>query len=81
MTTLTIRVSDSLVRDIDMIAQEYHAKRAEVIRQALASMVHENLKSRERAKLIRLSQRVREESMRINEEFSPADYEFEHETR
>ena len=81
MTTLTIRVSDSLVRDIDAIAQEHHAKRAEVIRQALAGMVHENLKSRERAKLMRLSQRVREESMRINEEFEPADYEFEHETR
>ena len=81
MTTLTIRISDSLVRDIDVIAQEHHAKRAEVIRRALADMVHENLKSRERAKLMRLSQRVREESMRINEEFGPADYEFERETR
>ena len=79
MTTLTIRISDSVLQGIDALAQSQHAKRSELIRKALASMVEESKKQQERMRLMSVSRRVRTESMNVNADFAAADYELDHE--
>ena len=80
MSTLTIRLSDDLMSNIDRLAKNNHAKRSEFVRSILQDVVEKNKKAQKRERLMGLSKLVRKESMSVNTEFSHADNEIQDET-
>lgn len=74
MTTLTIRLPDTLVEEVDAKAKLLHMPRSEYVRMAISRMNRE-VTAEERSKRLRsLSGRVREESMRVCAEFDAVEY-------
>ncbi len=69
MTTVSIRLPDELLKETESRAKILHMPRAEYIRRAIAAMNHEMLTQKRRDRLMKISQRVRCESMRVNAEF------------
>jgi metal-responsive CopG/Arc/MetJ family transcriptional regulator len=78
MNTVSIRLPDDLLREVDAQATELHIPRAEYLRQAVESMNREMRNRRQRIRLMELSARVRGESMAANRDF--AEVEFDPET-
>ena len=70
MTTISIRVDDNLLKQIDKNAHELHIPRAEYIRRAIDSLNTALTVEQRRRRMMEASRRVREESMRINAEFA-----------
>ena len=69
MTTVSIRLPDDLLKETESRAKVLHIPRAEYIRRAIAAMNHEILTQKRREHLMKISQRVSAESMKVNAEF------------
>lgn len=75
MSTLSVRLPDALLRELNHRAQVIHISRAEYIRKAIELMNAETKKQESRQQLIKASLRVRGESMKVNAEFSRIEYD------
>lgn len=75
MTTLSIRLPDKLLRELDHGARIHHIPRSEYIRKAIELMNQETKKRERKQKLAKASLRVRKESMKVNEEFSRIEHD------
>ena len=73
MTTLSLRLADDLLREVDIHAEELHMARAAYVRKALEEMNAAVARERRRERLMAVSLKVREESMRVNAEFSAVE--------
>jgi predicted transcriptional regulator len=73
MTTVTIRIPDDVVHSIDSCANHLHLTRSEYIKRAILAM-NKMLSDETRAQKLRsASQKVRQESMVVNAEFSVSE--------
>lgn len=70
MTTISLRMPDDFLHEVDFFAEELHLPRAAYVRKALERMNAAVAEERRRKRLMAVSLKVREESMRINAEFS-----------
>lgn len=73
MTTISLRMPDDFLHEIDSYAEELHLPRAAYVRKALERMNAAMAAERRRTRLMATSRKVREESMRVNAEFSEID--------
>jgi predicted transcriptional regulator len=73
MTSLSLRLPDELLHDVDDFARQMHIPRAEYVRKALEQMNMAVAAKRRRTRLMETSLRVRMESMKINAEFNAVD--------
>ncbi len=73
MTTISIRLPDDILTEVDKIAKDLNVPRTAYLRQAILSMNSKVKEDRRRARIMKLSRRVRKESMRINAEFSEVE--------
>ncbi|MBS0272695.1 MAG: CopG family transcriptional regulator [Proteobacteria bacterium] len=73
MASVTVRLPENIVHKIDINAHTLHMTRSEYIKKAILDMNHEIQERERKRKLVKASQRVREESMRINAEFAPIE--------
>ena len=69
MTTLSLRLPDDLLREVDTLAEQLHIPRAAYVRKALEQMNAAVTAQRRRTRLMEASLKVRAESMRVNAEF------------
>lgn len=69
MNTISIRLPDDVLREVDLRAAELQIPRAEYLRRAILSMNRETRSRQQRIRLVEASARVREESMAVNREF------------
>jgi predicted transcriptional regulator len=70
MTTLSLRLPDELLHEVDAFARQMHIPRAEYVRKALEQMNMTVEAQRRRTRLMETSLKVRAESMTVNAEFS-----------
>ena len=75
MTTISVRLPENLLNEIDQKAKELHIARAEYIRKALDNLNSSVAAAQRRDRMIKASQRVRKESMKVNAEFSEIEHE------
>ena len=80
MSVVSIRLSDNLLNDLDTRAKALHIPRTEYIRKAIEHMNEETLKQERKQQLIQASLRVRNQSMKINKEFSKIERDPDNET-
>jgi predicted transcriptional regulator len=73
MTTISIRLPDNILNEVDKIAKDLNVPRTAYLRQAILSMNSKVKEDRRRARVMKISRRVRKESMRINAEFSEVE--------
>ena len=74
MSVISIRLPEQLLQQLDHMARFLHIQRAEYIRKAIEHMNEEINKNERKEKLVQASLRVRDESMRINREFSDIEH-------
>jgi predicted transcriptional regulator len=70
MTTLSLRLPDDLLHEIDLFAEQLQIPRAAYVRKALEQMNAAVAAQHRRTRLMEASLKVRAESMRVNAEFS-----------
>ena len=70
MSTLSLRLPDDLLHEVDASAEQLHIPRATYVRKALEQMNASVAAQRRRTRLMEASLKVRTESMRVNAEFS-----------
>jgi len=70
MTTLSLRLPDELLHEVDSYAEQLHLPRAAYVRKALEQMNAAVSAQQRRTRLMEASLKVRGESMRVNDEFS-----------
>ena len=75
MTTISIRLPDNVLNEVDKIAKDLNVPRTAYLRRAILSMNNTVKEDRRRARVMKLSRRVRKESMRINAEFSEVEHD------
>jgi predicted transcriptional regulator len=75
MNTISIRLPDDILNEVDKIAKDLNVPRTAYLRQAILSMNSKVKEDRRRARIMKLSRRVRKESMRINAEFSKVEHD------
>jgi len=75
MTPMSIRLSDEILREVDKNARELNISRTEYIRRAILTMNRKVYEDKRRARIMKLSSRVRKESMRVNAEFSEVEHD------
>lgn len=73
MTTLSLRLPEELLHDIDLHAEQLHIPRAAYVRKALEQMNAAVAAQQRRTRLMEASLKVRGESMRVNAEFSAVE--------
>ena len=69
MTTLSLRLPDNLLHEVDTSAEQLQIPRAAYVRKALERMNAAVAAERRRTRLTEASLKVRAESMRVNAEF------------
>ena len=69
MTTLSLRLPDDLLDEVNASAEQMHIPRAAYVRKALEQMNASVASQRRRTRLMEASLKVRGESMRVNAEF------------
>jgi len=70
MSSLTIRLPEKVLKEVDKRAQSLHMSRTIYIRKSIEAM-NTNIQENERKnRLAEVSKRVREESMSVNSEFA-----------
>ena len=69
MTTLSLRLPDNLLHEVDTSAEQLQIPRAAYVRKALERMNAAVAAECRRARLTEASLKVRAESMRVNAEF------------
>ena len=75
MTTISIRLPDEILNEVDKIAKDLNVPRTAYLRQAILSMNSKVKEDTRRARIMKLSRRVRKESMRINAEFCEVEHD------
>ena len=75
MITISIRLPENVLNEVDKIAKDLKVPRTAYLRQAILSMNSKVKEDRRRARIMKLSRRVRKESMRINAEFSEVEHD------
>jgi predicted transcriptional regulator len=75
MTTISIRLPDEILTEVDKIAKDLNVPRTAYLRQAILSMNSKVKEDRRRVRITKLSRRVRKESMRINAEFGAVEHD------
>jgi metal-responsive CopG/Arc/MetJ family transcriptional regulator len=75
MSIISVRLSDKLLREVDAIACFLDLARAEYIRKAIEHMNEETLSLKRKQHLINASLKVRNESMKVNAEFSRVEHD------
>jgi len=70
MMTISLRMPDDFLHEVDLFAEELHLPRAVYVRKALERMNAAVAEERRRKRLMEVSLKVREESMKVNAEFS-----------
>jgi len=73
MTSLSLRLPDELLHDVDDFARQMHIPRAEYVRKALEQMNMAVAAQQRRTRLMEASLKVRMESMKINAEFNAVE--------
>lgn len=73
MATLSLRLPDDLMHEVDVCAEEMHSSRAAYVRKALVQMNSSVAAQCRRTRLIEISLKVRCESMRVNSEFDETE--------
>jgi hypothetical protein len=63
------------LNEVDKIAKDLNVPRTAYLRQAILSMNSKVREERRRARVMKLSRRVRKESMRINAEFIEVEHD------
>ena len=69
MTTISLRLPDSLLAEATRHSKELHLSRTEYIRKSLINMNHQTEQEIRRKRMMDASLRVRHESMQVNAEF------------
>ena len=69
MTTLSLRLPDDLLNEVNASAEQLHIPRAAYVRRALEQMNASVASQRRRTRLMEASLKVRTESMLVNAEF------------
>lgn len=75
MTTITVRIPDHLLKELEKQAGELKVPRSAYIRKALEQMNKEVAHKKRNDRLQEVSRRVRLESMKVNAEFSEIEYD------
>jgi metal-responsive CopG/Arc/MetJ family transcriptional regulator len=75
MTTISIRIPDEILNEVDRFSRDLKVPRTEYLRQAILLMNRKVKEDRRRIRIMKLSQRVRAESMRVNAEFSEVEHD------
>jgi len=75
MTTISIRLPEDVLNEVDKIAKDLNVPRTEYLRRAILSMNRQVMEDRRRARIMKLSRRVRKESLRVNAEFSEVEHD------
>ncbi len=75
MTTISIRLPDNVLHEVDKFSKDLKVPRTEYLRQAILLMNRKVKEDRRRVRIMKLSQRVRTESMRVNAEFSEVEHD------
>ena len=70
MATISIRIQDEILEELDQHSRNMHIPRAEYIRQAVIAMNETVDKNMRKKRIQEASMRVREESMLVNAEFA-----------
>lgn len=70
MTTISLRIPDDVLQEIDAFAEALHLPRSAYVRKALERMNAAVAAECRRKRLMEVSVKVREESMKVNAEFS-----------
>lgn len=73
MNTISIRLPEHLLSEIDQRSKDLNISRTEYVRKALVRLNKDIASERRRAHLIQVSQRVRNESMSVNAEFGEVE--------
>ena len=74
MTTISLRIPDKLLTEVTQYSKEMNIPRTEYIRKSLIEMNHQMELKMRRKRLMDASRRVREESMKVNDEFDAMEY-------
>lgn len=75
MTNITVRLPENMLHSIDIFAKDLHLSRSEYIKKAILSM-NKTLQDKARTQqLIAASQKVRKESMNVNNEFGLIEHD------
>ena len=69
MTTISIRIQDDELEELNKRSRSLHIPRAEYVRQAVSAMNKQVDRELRKKRIIDASRRVRKESMRVNAEF------------
>ena len=69
MATISIRIQDDELAELNKRSQSMHIPRAEYVRQAVIAMNKQVDRELRKKRILDASRRVRKESMRINAEF------------
>jgi predicted transcriptional regulator len=70
MMTISLRMPDDFLHEVDVFAEELHLPRAAYVRKALERMNAAVAGERRRKRIMEVSLKVREESMKVNAEFN-----------
>lgn len=74
MTAVSVRLPDDLLKEADAAAKRLKVARSDYIRMAVSRMNREIESEARRRRLAVASERVRNESMRVNAEFDTIEY-------
>lgn len=72
---ITVNIPDNLLTEASKNANMLHMKRSEYIRKALENMNKQVLKNERYSRLKILSQRVKEESVKVNSGFAAVEHD------
>jgi metal-responsive CopG/Arc/MetJ family transcriptional regulator len=75
MTTISVRLPDPLLKAAEEGARALHVPRSEYFRLAIEEMNRRLQEQERRQRLMRVSQRVRVESMAVNAEFEAIEHD------
>ncbi len=75
MSAISIRLPENILNEVDEIAKELKVPRTEYLRQAILLMNSKVKEEKRRTRVMKLSRRVRKESMRVNAEFSEVEHD------
>jgi metal-responsive CopG/Arc/MetJ family transcriptional regulator len=75
MTTISIRLPDEILNEVDKIAKDLKLPRTEYLRRAILAMNRKIHEDGRRERIMKLSNRVRKESMLVNAEFSEVEHD------
>lgn len=77
MSTVSIRLSDDLLKEADERARMMHIPRAEYVRRAIEEMNRKVLLDLRRERLMAASRRVGAENLAVNAEFGAIEHDIE----